>query len=329
MLIFRQHIFYLFRLTVIFLSFFRSTVGAQALQADSVYRSYVSSDSNFQYSLYLPAGYKRVEKYPLIIFLDPAARGDLPVNKYRGIADEYGIIFAGSYTSRNFDPSASARSIAAIYDDLLSKYAIDTSRIWLAGFSGGARMATSFAENYSEIKGLIACGAGFAGEKTFATQRSIPFAGIVGNIDMNYEEMLGINEDLEASAKRNILILFNGGHQWPPPGYFGIAVCWLMKKGEAPGEMVQGTCSKVLQSIADDKDSGWLYPAWLMARELRKITAFDSRSDSQQQLIGSTKGFKQDQHSFLSVLNEERKYMDEFSIEFNKAIFTPDAKADS
>src|SRR6185503_20666845 len=76
-------------------------------QPGTIKRMTCKTDSTYQYAFYLPANYTDTAFYPLIIFFDPVARGDLPLIKYKSLADEMGLIMAGSFNSKNFDPQSS------------------------------------------------------------------------------------------------------------------------------------------------------------------------------------------------------------------------------
>jgi hypothetical protein len=85
--------------------------------------------------------------------------------------------------------------------------------VYLAGFSGGARVACSIAFNNSSVLGVIACSAGF---DQSASQSNFNFIGIAGNEDMNLLEMKKLEESMTNWAGRHELVVFNGKHQWPP-----------------------------------------------------------------------------------------------------------------
>ena len=118
-----------------FFLFFSQQIAAQHTEIKSLLRVKCSLDSIQQYSLRLPSSYQEGRKYPVIIFLDPAARGDFPVEKYSSLADEYNLIIAGSFNSRNFEGQSSVQSFTAIFNDLIQRFSIDTQMILVAGLS--------------------------------------------------------------------------------------------------------------------------------------------------------------------------------------------------
>lgn len=303
------------------LIFFLSTrLAAQDIPVDSVIKISCSSDAAQTYSLYLPKGFTTTKKYPVLLFLDPGGRGEVPVIRYRSVADKYGIILTCSYNSRNFDAASSVNAIEAIHKDLLERFPVGISKTWLAGFSGGARMASFYAETHDRIDGVIACGAAFAGERSTAYARKIPFAWIVGIADMNFEEMLQANETLDQADQSSLLLLFNGGHSWPPVEQLSIAAYWLSgEESLLPG---QPAIDEQLQKMI--RDEKVMYHAWLEANEYKQLNGFEKTADSLRQQIESAKGFKQSRRSFSESMEEERKYMDEFSLLFSQSVAVND-----
>jgi len=166
---------------------------------------------------------------------------------------------------------------------------------------------------------VIACGAGFSESVSTDNLIGCPFAGIVGNTDMNFEEMLGINETLSNFKNESILLIYDGGHQWPPPDYINLAICWLRR--DYCGDKTVQRGLEVLRSAGRSRDSGFLYSSWLLARELKKITALFLASDSLQISVEGMKSFEKNKQDFKTTVSEERKWLDDFSIAFTAAIY--------
>ncbi len=237
--------------------------------------SSAQTETEQQYSLYLPKSYEAGKQYPLLIFLDPGARGDFPVNKYKQVADEMELIIAGSFNSKNFDHQSSVASIKAILNDISEKYKLDKERIWLSGFSGGARVASSYAVTDERIKGVIACGAGFAGEEFISGSHAVSFAGIVGYGDMNFEELTGIGQQLSKTKKENLLLFFDGGHQWPPVREMGIAVHWLLN--DSTKKFADTLIGDLIQRADSISNEGMHYLSWLQVNEYEKLPVLTER----------------------------------------------------
>jgi pimeloyl-ACP methyl ester carboxylesterase len=293
---------------------------AQQNKAKQLQRIKCSADSTQEYALYLPSHYSLESKYPVIIFLDPAARGNFPVDKYYLLAEEYGVIMAGSFNSKNFDEASSFESFVTIYNDLMQRHSVDTQMVWVAGFSGGSRASSAIAMAYPQISGVIACGAGFAGTQEISTKNLKAYAAIVGDKDMNFGELLENNEYLDEIGISNILLVFDGGHDWPPVTKMSLAFLWLKDNPDKINTVSERFDSVIWNSINLKVDSGFLYAAWTEAKQLERIPILKQKASLMAIEIANHKNFIADRNSFEQVMEEERKYMNEFSIAFNQLL---------
>jgi tetratricopeptide (TPR) repeat protein len=197
------------------------------------------------YALYLPSAYSAVKRWPLLLVFDPFGRGETAVRLFHDAAEKYGFIVVGSNNSRNFqDPSTAIRLLWA---DVKERYAIDPRRIYTAGLSGGARVASSIAlACKSCIAGVIANGAGLPqggsppqGASQPGTEATDWFL-VAGTTDFNYPELLRLKEALDANAVANRFVVYDGPHNWMPPEFAESALAWLqlraMAKGLAPAD---------------------------------------------------------------------------------------------
>src|SRR4029450_10547964 len=91
-------------------------------------------------------------------------------------------------------------------------FSIDPQRVYLAGMSGGARVATGIARANNNIAGVSASSAGYPDSQPRA---SVPFAifGTAGTEDFNYIEMRLLDRKLSSP---HFLAVFPGGHTLPP-----------------------------------------------------------------------------------------------------------------
>ena len=182
-----------------------------------------ASDAAQSYALYLPSTYSRDRGWSLLMAFHPAARGRAMVEKYQVAAERYGYIVAGSNTSRNGSFTASAAAVKAMSADLGQRFAIDASRVYLTGMSGGARVALMVALGSKGIAGVIASSAGYPDSKPRA---SVPFPiyGTAGTEDFNYLEMRQLDRRLTTPHR---LAIFDGGHTLPPDEVALDAIEWM------------------------------------------------------------------------------------------------------
>lgn len=185
------------------------------------------SDPAQLYALYVPSSYTPGQKHPVIFCFDPGARGRVPVERLQAAAEKYGYIVAGSLNSRNGPWAANAAAIQAMVHDVESHLSIDLRRVYTAGLSGGARVATQVALG-GLAKGVIACSAGFpASEEGIPSRVPFAFFGTAGTEDFNHGELRRLDAELESRRAAHRIVIFNGGHEWASSALLTEAVEWL------------------------------------------------------------------------------------------------------
>ena len=168
------------------------------------------------YALYLPSAYSQDKLWPIIYAFDPGARGSVPVELMREAAERNGYIVVGSNNSRNGSGKIEAEAAEAIIKDTHARLSVDDRRVYLAGFSGGARVAAQIAQVCKCAAGVLLNGAGF--HPLAFDSKEAPFVvfAAVGTFDFNYPELVSTDDELEKLAYPHFLRLFEGPHQWAP-----------------------------------------------------------------------------------------------------------------
>jgi predicted esterase len=195
-------------------------------------------DPKQTYVLYVPSNYTPQKLWPVIFCFDPGARGREPVERLQAAAEKYGYIVAGSLTSRNGLWAANAAAIQAMAGDVDAHLRLDPRRIYAAGLSGGARVATQLAL-IGFAKGVIACSAGFPQSDQGIPQK-LPFVfyGTAGTEDFNYRELRKLDDELDDRGATHRIVVIEGGHEWAPAPQLTEAVLWLelqaMRSGARP-----------------------------------------------------------------------------------------------
>jgi predicted esterase len=195
-----------------------------------VERVVCSGDKSQSYALYLPAAYSRKHSWPILYCLDPVARGRVPVERFQKAAEQAGFIVAGSNNSRNGSLDVAREAIRWLLTDTHERLAIDDSRTYAAGFSGGARLALAWAGN-GRIAGVIACGAGFGS----SIAKEVPFRifATAGVDDFNYDEVYAMSSELSRRGVSQRFAQFTGGHDWLPETLTGEALDFLSERVKA------------------------------------------------------------------------------------------------
>jgi predicted esterase len=179
------------------------------------------ADAAQSYALYIPAKGNR-EALPVIYFFDPHGNGSYPLVKYKSLADIYDFILIGSNNSKNGNDGSTTENIWSIlFNDSQKRLKINANRIYVCGFSGGAKVASDVGLNHHEVKGVIANGAGLP--EIISVNFQFSFTAIAGEGDMNMTDLVAINNELDKTQTKHRIIFFDGKHEWAPENTMDIA----------------------------------------------------------------------------------------------------------
>jgi dienelactone hydrolase len=243
--------------------------GAQDLPKGAIVDKVVCRDSAaHSYALYLPSAYTPARTWPILYALDPGARGRPPLERFKDAAEALGFIVAGSNDSRNGPLEVSDRAISAMLADTAQRFAIDPRRVYVAGFSGGARTAVmAGAAMPGQVAGVIGFGAGFpVGLQPSASLRFAYFSA-AGTDDFNYPELLDLDRALGSLKIPHAFLVFDGGHDWPPPAVCARALDWMevqaMRSGARPRDeaLLGRVFSAAMADAAAEEQGGRLHLA--------------------------------------------------------------------
>lgn len=257
---------FLFLFSFFFLGLSQSKDPLPGILTDSVP---VVQNSNESYALYLPSKYDPKSPSPIVFIFDPAARGITGLQPFIEAAEKYSYILICSNDSKNGPYSPNLKIADNLFKGVLSTYAVDQKRIYTAGFSGGSRLAATIAVLSNSIRGVIACGAGFAKSPMYFpnVQNSFSYAALVGYRDMNYQEMKKTVQWASKIGLPNEIFQFEGEHQWPPSSVILRAFDWLQNEALRQGLVQADNDSRLLNyqrslSLADSLEKkGHLYDA--------------------------------------------------------------------
>jgi predicted esterase len=201
------------------------------------------------YWMFVPSHYTADGAWPVLYCLDPGARGRVPVERFAAAAERAGFLVAGSNNSRNGPMAPSQEAINLMLADTHDRFSIDDSRVYVAGLSGGARVALQWAQN-GHIAGVIACSAGFGPP---GPPKQIPFRifATTGWDDFNHDELYHLSREL---ARRNVphrFVEFEGGHEWMPAALAD--ECFGFFLGRVPAQPAQASREAENQAARYDR----------------------------------------------------------------------------
>lgn len=207
------------------------------------------------YAIYLPSGYDTSKTWMLLAGFDSQAQGPQTTKKYQELAEEYDCILAVSNSSRNGLTGKETVDIAGfMINDLKSRYAVNRDLIFLTGFSGGSRVASSYAIMKGGVAGVIGCGAGLT-DKNSAVAVKFEYFGLVGKEDFNLLEMRNLDFLLRRSNVRHHIYEFDGAHEWPDTAVMRKSFVWMKCVGMRKGAINKDTAFiNRVEKYAEGKD---------------------------------------------------------------------------
>jgi predicted esterase len=248
-----------------------------------------------------------------VLFLDAGGRGSLPVKKYQQLAETYGLILAGSFNARNGPFERSGKAAYAVLKDITSRYSVDPSAVILAGFSGGARVATQIGLEDPIIAGVVACGA-FPIIRGTEKNRKLLYSGVVGRGDLNYLEAIEAYTQLDAIKKEAYLTFFSGDHDWPPPDAFEMSVMWVLMRLEILSKNAFGTWSQMnWKGFQQSLDSAFSFEIDRQRQQVtRWLPDYQQKADSLENQASQSKVFLKRRASFSQAIQQEKKWRQDF-----------------
>jgi|SRR5579871_684782 len=268
------------------------------------------ADASQSYALYLPSNYSPDRKWNVILAFDPGGRGRRPVERYQAAAEKYGYILAGSNNSRNGPWDVSLSASQAMWADVAKRFSINPQRVYTAGHSGGSRVAMRIAlDNPRKIAGVFAHSAAFPDEPQ--TSLGFPVFGTAGTEDFNYLEMREF-DNYVTSAHR--VVIFEGGHSWPPGDLAVAAVEWMevqaMKSGKRPQD------KQLMARVAQAEPAKWNDAANLKREQETTAQLYKLESE-----LGAN-----DDEQRSSLLNELRGRLTDLSNQARAAADSPERR---
>ena len=179
------------------------------------------------YALYLPSAYNAQKRWPIVYVFDPGARGMIPTQLMKDAAEQYGYILATSNNSKNGPWKPEIEAATAMWEDTHTRFAIDDQRVSLAGFSGGARVASQIAQRCNCAQGVFMSGAGFAPGSPPTRDKIFAVFLTAGMLDFNYSELMGLEPQLASLGFPHFLQRFDGAHEWGPAPVWPEAFAWM------------------------------------------------------------------------------------------------------
>ncbi len=279
------------------------------------------ADGEQSYALYLPSAYERGRTWPIIYCFDPRANGKNPVLCFREAAEALGYILAGSNNSKNGPWEPAQKAIAAMLADTRNRLSIDSTRVYSAGFSGGAHVALlmPLVVRDPSMAGVIACCNGLPPGIPLANYpKEVSVLAATGRNDFNYWATRKIGPELGIMGITSRLMVFPGEHQWPPPEAARQALSWLelqaMKTGRRKPDdaWIRGRYAEDLERARKTESAGLTVDAFLaysdLAADYRALCDVTEAEGAKRRLQESSEVQKYPEAARTAEAAEERQF---------------------
>lgn len=187
------------------------------------------AESAETYALYVPTSYDASKSSAVVFIFDPSGSGKNGIHPFTAAAEKFNYILVCSNVTKNGVPYPVNFGVASrLLKTIFAKFSIDDKQLYTAGFSGGSRLASAIAAVTGKVQGVIACGAGLPVDKTFTPSAALfSYVALVGDEDMNYQEMFNTKAELDQHSVPNELLVYEDTHKWPPKDQITRAFGWL------------------------------------------------------------------------------------------------------
>ncbi|AXG72192.1 hypothetical protein KORDIASMS9_04460 [Kordia sp. SMS9] len=293
-------------------------------------------NSSETFALYLPNSYDETKLSAVVFIFDPSGNGANGMQHFIASAEKFNYILIASNNTKNGVPyETNFEIVNRLFATVFSTFTIDEKQIYAAGFSGGSRLATAISALTGKMQGVIACGAGLKINTSFTpSKKMFSFVGLVGDEDMNYQEMFQTKEWLDKFDVDNELFVYNDTHRWPPSKQIERAFGWL--ELQAYQKKIRSVDTQFVQSYFESQykiaDSLVLHNKFRSVNEYQSILKnfapyFDLKAMQQKlESIKASPEYKAEVAARNANIKEENELYEKFSKVYSNDILA--AKSD-
>ncbi|MBS0203426.1 MAG: hypothetical protein JSS49_11040 [Planctomycetes bacterium] len=188
-----------------------------------------------RYERYIPAAPQgKNDGLPMILFVS-AGVSPAGWKQLESVCKQKGIVFASPYGAGNNTPMPRrVRLVLDVLDDVRQQHRIDPDRTYIAGFSGGGRVACAVAFALPELFGgaIPVCAGGELREESWLRHRAIDrlsLAFLTGTEDFNLGEVERFRGPMfsDMGIRTRVTVVPRLGHGIPDAKPFQAALEWL------------------------------------------------------------------------------------------------------
>ncbi|WP_299681325.1 hypothetical protein [uncultured Dokdonia sp.] len=191
------------------------------------------------YALYLPRDYDENKKYPIVFVFDETGAGDRAAQQFTIGAELTKSIIVGANFAITDSLKTALKQSEKLINTVYQRYAIDPTRIILAGRGNGALIASAGAYKTQKIKGVIAVNDIYLDNTIFRKNSDIKLTLISGDENPNYYKLRAYQNVLRSSSSFEGYYEYTGGEEWPEAGFLSAAMVDIIMTMSTPVEDVQ------------------------------------------------------------------------------------------
>lgn len=221
---------------VLFILFFCGVAAMAQQHQVGVVMPAVQFEEATSYALYLPSSYDASKKYPAVFIFDEDGQGAHAVQRFSiGANLTQTIVVAPNY---KFSDSLhlSIKQSAALINNIHDRYAVDLSKIILAGEGRGAIIASTNAHLSQDVRGVIAINNVFIDEKTLDDNSKARFVLLNNDTGRTYYALKEYKKRYSLREKLLGYYEFESTDKWPDAGYLAAALVDILITDATPEE---------------------------------------------------------------------------------------------
>lgn len=302
--------------------FFSTTLFGQDIVPGTIISSIALEDNHTDtYALYLPRGYDQNGSYSVVFIFDETNQGDRAVQQFTIGAELTNSIIVGANFAIKDSLKTGLKKSEALINSVYQRYAIDATKIILAGRGDGALIASAGAYTTQKIKGVIAVNDIYLDNTVFKKNSGIKLTLLSGDENPNYYKLRGYQNILRSSPSFAGYYEYNGGTDWPEAGFLSAAMVDILLTNTTPQEEVQKYYDSDLAFGELLYKQQKHLSAFSFVQDLKKKYKGRVATDSQKQLLRTIRGnasFKAKRSRQTSVKYAEVLLAEDFQYYLNE-----------
>ncbi|MEQ3656139.1 MAG: hypothetical protein ABNH00_09775 [Dokdonia sp.] len=277
----------------------------------------LAPDSDLTYAIYLPSDYDASASYPAIFMFEQDGEGAKAVQQFAIAAALTKSIVVSPNSPVSDSLAIGLRQSAQFINTIYKTYAVDKTKIVLAGNGKGAMVATSSAQLNDAILGVIAINDAFIDLELLTKKNNTIYALINGDEGPNYYKMNALRNVLKVKDALAGYVLYEGYQPLPASGYLSAALTTIYLEKELD-------LTAAAQYLESDLAFGQLlykqrkplaafsFVSGLKAKYKKKVDELDGQKELLRTIRGS-KNFKVQRSQRNNIREAEQFLAEDFS----------------